>query len=103
MRWRSLKVKVIVKYFVAIREIVGKSEDILEMDEKSTVKDLLMHLSRINGNKFTEYIYKVGTERLNENLQFLVDGRSINTLNGIKTKLNDGCKFVIIPPVGGGS
>lgn len=95
--------KVIVKYFATIREIVGKKEDILEMNEKSTVKDLLVYLSRINGEKFREYIYKVGTERLNENLQFLVDGRSINTLKGIKTKLNDGCKFVIIPPVGGGS
>jgi molybdopterin synthase sulfur carrier subunit len=98
-----LKMKVIVKYFATIREIVGKREDILEMDGKSTVKDLLVYLSRINGEKFKEYIYKVGTERLNENLQFLVDGRNINTLNGINTKLHDGCKFVIIPPVGGGS
>lgn len=98
-----LKVKVIVKYFAVIREIVGKREDDLEMDEGSTVQDLLLYLSRINGDKFKEYIYKVGTERLNENLQFLVDGRSINTLNGIKTKLHDGCKFIIIPPVGGGS
>jgi len=35
-------------------------------------------------------------------LQFLVNGKSITTMQGFKTKLKEGDSVAIIPPVGGG-
>jgi molybdopterin converting factor small subunit len=35
-------------------------------------------------------------------LQFLVNGRSITTMQGFKTRLREGDSVAIIPPVGGG-
>jgi len=93
--------KITVKYFAALREIVGKKEDLLEFDEDLTVENLLGALSNKYGKEFQEYIYDE-EGRLRENLQFLIDGKSISTTKGIKTRLHDSSQFVIIPPVGGG-
>ncbi len=93
--------KITVKYFAALREIVGKREDLLELDADLTVENLLKILSNKYGREFQDYIYDK-EDRIRENLQFLVDGKSISTAKGIRTKLHDSSQFVIIPPVGGG-
>jgi MoaD family protein len=94
---------VCVKYFAALREIVGKREEIIEIDRDTTVETLLLSLSEKYGDKFNKYVFKTQTTNPKENLQFLIDGKSITAFDGIRTKLNDDCKFVIIPPVGGGT
>lgn len=94
--------KLTVRYFASLREIVKKKEDSLEFDKEVTVEELLRILSNKYGEKFKEYVYD-GKECPKKNLQFLIDGKSITTLNNVKTKLSDGSQFVIIPPVGGGA
>jgi len=93
--------RVTVKFFTALREIVGKREDVLEFSKGTTMKELLKHLSEIYGQAFKEYIYNE-RGRAKSHLQFLINGKSITTLKGFETKLKDGDKIAIIPPVGGG-
>lgn len=93
--------RITVKFFTILREIVGKKEEELEFSKGTTVKELLKHLSENYGQAFKEYIFdKRG--RAKGHLEFLVNGKSITTLKGFQTKLNDGDKIAIIPPVGGG-
>ena len=97
-----MKSKVCVRYFASLREIVGTREEILEVDNDVTVEKFLLFLSNKYGDGFRQYVYKSGSSGLSDNLQFLIDGGSITTLDGINTKLHEGCQFAIIPPVGGG-
>lgn len=94
--------KVTVKFFTILREIIGKREEQLELAEDSTLNDLLEKLSQKHGSKVAEYLYKKRTKQAESSLQFLVSGVSVNTLQGIKTKLKNGDIVAIIPPVGGG-
>jgi len=94
-------VKVTVKFFVA-KDITGKSREELILEDGSTVEDLLQKLSEKYGSRFKEYVYDEKMKSPRGYLQFIIDGRSVATLNGIKTKLYDGCEFAIVPPVGGG-
>jgi molybdopterin synthase sulfur carrier subunit len=93
--------KVRVKFFASLRELAGKKEEILELDEGSTVMTLLEQLAKIYGGSVRNYIFDEGG-RPRDHLQFLIDGRSVATMSGFETKLSDGCSFAIIPPVGGG-
>jgi MoaD family protein len=93
---------VVVKFFASLREITGKREEKLEMGDEATVEMLLQRLVQKYGAKFEDYVYDAETKVPRESLQFLVDGKSITALGGMKTKLYDGCHFAIIPPVGGG-
>jgi molybdopterin synthase sulfur carrier subunit len=94
--------KVTVKYFASVREIAGKREEQLEVDDGATVETLLNGLSRMYGQKFTEYVFDEKTHAIRDHIQFLIDGKSAITLQGLKTRIRDGCQFAIIPPVGGG-
>jgi len=96
--------RVSVRFFTSLREIVKKKEDILEFsdDEKVTVGKVLETLSQRYGKDFVDYVYDSKTCEVRGFLQFLINGKSASTLNGLQTALRDGDVLAIIPPVGGG-
>ena len=93
-----------VRFFTSLREIVNKREVALTFTEKPkvTVDLVLRALSQKYGTSFTEYVYNCKTGQPKGFLQFLVNGTSTATLNGLETEINDGDVLAILPPVGGG-
>lgn len=102
MLGQALEVK--VRFFTSLREIVDKREQTLTFpaDEKVTVDLVLKTLSKQYGKAFTEYLYDSKTGQPKGFLQFLVNGKSTSTLNGLRTELGDGDVLAVLPPVGGG-
>ena len=96
--------RVSVRFFTSLREIVNKREETLEFPEgeKVTVDTVLKTLSQRYGKRFVEYVYDDKTGEVRGFLQFLVNGKSASTLNGLQTELQDGDVLAILPPVGGG-
>jgi len=96
-----MKVRVKVRFFTILREIVGKREEQIEFSQAVTVEELLKQLSKKYGEKFKDYVYDEKGE-VRSYLQFLINGQGITTLQGFKTKLKEGDQIAILPPVGGG-
>ena len=71
-------------------------------DGKITVNLVLEKLSKKYGAPFNEYVYADKTRQPKNFLQFLINGTSTSTLNGLETVLRDGAVLAILPPVGGG-
>jgi molybdopterin synthase sulfur carrier subunit len=97
-------VEVKVRFFTNLREIVNKREETLTFTagEMVTVDLVLKMLSQKYGTPFVEYVYNGKTGQPKNFLQFLVNGTSTSTLNGLETELKDGDVLAILPPVGGG-
>jgi MoaD family protein len=95
-------VNVTIKFFTTLREMTGKGEDVVTLPENASMEDLLRRLSDKYGRKFEEYVFEKDGRETSQNLQFLIDGQSTATMQGIKTRLRPGCVVAIIPPVGGG-
>lgn len=93
--------KVKVKFFTVLREITQRREEEIELPNAATVEGLLKVLSERHGRKFTEYVYDKA-KKVRSDLQFLINGKSTTTLQGFKTKLENGDEVAILPPVGGG-
>lgn len=93
-----------VRFFTSLREIVDKREETLTLPDGGTVTVglILKMLAEKYGPRLTEYVYNSKTQQPKAFLQFLVNGNSTTTLNGLETELKDGDVLAILPPVGGG-
>ena len=93
-----------ILFFTSLREITGKKEQVLDLSilDNTTVSKILDLLSKVYGKPFTEYVYDPKSCNVRGFLQFLINGKSVSTLNGLNTKLSDGDVLAILPPVGGG-
>ena len=96
--------QVSVRFFTSLREVTNKKEETLKFPEgeKVTVEVVLKTLAQRYGNPFVEYVYDRKTGEVRSFLQFLVNGKSASTMNGLETELADGDVLAILPPVGGG-
>ena len=96
--------KVSVRFFTSLREIVNKKEESLEFPEGEnvTVGKVLEIMAQRYGKDFVEYVYDAETHEVRGFLQFLINGKSASSLNGPQTELKDGDVLAILPPVGGG-
>lgn len=93
--------KVEAKFFTSLREITGKKAEQIKLEHATTVDQLIKLFSEKYGKKFGDYIYtKQG--RVQPFLSFLINGRNINNMQGLHTKLQDGDVIAFIPPIGGG-
>ncbi len=93
-----------IRFFTILREIANKREETLTLPEgqKVPVSMVLKALSEEYGKPFTDYIFDAESGRVKGFLQFLINGNSTTTLNGLETTLKDGDVLAILPPVGGG-
>lgn len=92
-----------VRFFTILREITNKREEPLTVaNPKATVSTVLKLLSEKYGKPFIDYVFDAKTGQVKGFLQFLINGKSTSTLNGLETTLGNGDVLAILPPVGGG-
>ncbi|HIE15218.1 TPA: MoaD family protein [Candidatus Bathyarchaeota archaeon] len=93
--------KVQVKAFARIKDVLG-SEVELEIHEDMTVGDLLNELIKKYGDAFKRQIFNPETGKLQSYVRILLNGRDIDFLNGLETRLNNGDVLALFPPIAGG-
>lgn len=89
-----------VKYFAYIRDFTKVKE--CDEEYKSTVKELLHSLSNKYGEKFRNEALSQDGEELGERIIIMVNGRHVEHLDKINTKLNETDEVLIFPVVAGG-
>lgn len=94
-------VKVKVKYFALLREIVGVGEEEYELDEETKLIDLLLnHIPRKHKDASEVFKDYVGRFLRGESTSYIV------IVNGDRAnpnqELKDGDVVAVLPPVGGG-
>ena len=90
-----------LKFIGAMRQISGKNQLIVNIQDGNTLRDLMDKL----GKNMPELLKIFGEQKFgnsNSNSLVLVNGREISVLNGLDTKLMSGDEVVFIPVVHGG-
>lgn len=97
----GLKVK--VEFLGHIKNILeSRREEDVEVEEGSSVRDLLALLIDKYGESFEAAVYEVGSKDIKSNFIATVNGYLLNQLNGVETKLENGDHVVLMPIVSGG-
>ena len=81
-----------ILYFAKIKEIIGKNEDSINIDEQTTVEDIIEKLKLIDES------YKLAFKDL-KNVKCSVN---CNYINSFQTKVSNNDELAFFPPVTGG-
>lgn len=100
---RDEGMRVTVRFYTAIKEAAGRGEDVVDLPDDATVSTLLDALASKYGAEFTQAVrQRYSPEEGRANLQMLLNGLSIEAMQGLKTKLADGCTVAFLPNIMGG-
>lgn len=81
-----------ILYFAKIKEVIGKSDDSITINEQTTVKDIVEKLKIINES------YKLAFQDL-KNIKCSVN---CNYIDSFQTKVTNNDEIAFFPPVTGG-
>lgn len=98
----NLSITIKVRSFGVLRKHFGKSSLSLRMESRTTVGEVLHKLSTIFPRDFQRNVTYFDLEDLRPNALVLVNGKEINTLNGLETVLDNNDEIVLIPVSHGG-
>ena len=84
--------KLKILYFAKIKEVIGKSEDSITINEQTTVKDIVEKLKLINES------YKLAFQDI-KNIKCSVN---CSYINSFQTKVTNNDEIAFFPPVTGG-
>ena len=94
---------VTIEYLGYIKKKIGvERSEIISLDNKSSVYDLLILLSKKYGDPFRKAVFDPKDLELKPYHMISVNGLLLNQLKGLKTELNDNDQVILMPIVSGG-
>lgn len=98
--------KIVVKPYIFLRQLMGFKEIIIDLNESTTVDGLLKLLRQNYGLpdqiKAGRQILRLLDRNEPVGLIILIDGRNIKQLQGTATNLHEGAVVALFPPAAGG-
>jgi molybdopterin synthase sulfur carrier subunit len=92
-----MKIKVLL--FTPFSEIFNASERVIEIHDTQNVQELLN--SMCDSEERRETLFDESGE-LKPYVSILKNGKSVKSLDGVQTKLQDGDELALFPPIAGG-
>ncbi|MCG2864184.1 MAG: MoaD family protein [Vulcanisaeta sp.] len=93
--------KVQVKFLASLYDVTKVLKTEIELPDNATVMDLIRTIDKVVSPNFSSVILD-DDGRLKDQYVILINGRSIDFLHGLETRLSNGDEVVFLPPAGGG-
>jgi len=87
---------------LSLKKIIGRREFDVSLPAGSTVRDLVAWMVERWGDALSHHLLSPAGDSPLPHIRFMVNGRSIEFLNGMDTVLWEGDEFLMLPLVSGG-
>jgi sulfur-carrier protein len=91
-----------VHTIMGIKKIIGRREIDVPLPAGSTVRDLIDSMLAAYGESLYVKLFGAPDDSPFPHVLFMLNGRSIEFLQGMGTELSEGDEFLMLPIVGGG-
>ena len=94
--------EVTVLYFGRLREIVGRKQDKVKVEDSRSADDLINVISDLHGKNFKNFVFDSNGKK-RPGLAFAINGDTVDASQLKKIRCGSIREFVILPPISGGS
>ena len=94
--------KVTLHTILGIKDVVGQRLTEIELPDGSTIEDFLAYIRERWGVELAARLFHPDSVDVLPYVRVMVNGQSINFLEGMETPLKEGDEVLILPPASGG-
>jgi molybdopterin synthase sulfur carrier subunit len=94
--------KVTLHTILGLKRVIGQRLTEIDLPHGSTVEDFLAHLKEKWGDKLSNRLFDPESGAVLPYVRIMVNGQTIQFLQGMETPLKEGDEVLILPPVSGG-
>jgi len=95
-------IKITLHTILDLKEIIGQRLTEIDLPDGSTVDDFLAHMNERWGDKLCGHLLDPDSGAVLPYVRIMVNGQTIQFLEGFQTPLVDGDEVLILPPASGG-
>jgi len=94
--------KVTLHTIFGLKQVIGQKLTEIDLPHGSTVADFLTYLKERWGDKLSTHLFDPDSGAVLPYVRIMVNGQTIQFLEGMETPLKEGDEVLILPPVSGG-
>ena len=94
--------KITLHTILDLKDVVGQRLTEIDLPDGSTVEDFLAYMSERWGDKLSGRLFEPEGGAVLPYVRIMVNGQTIQFLEGTETPLVEGDEVLILPPVSGG-
>jgi len=95
-------IEIYVKYIGYLQKVFKKKDETIDLDDNSTIDDLINHLSQKNRIPEEKFSMPLFQGKFQYFATIIINDKKYDELGGIKAKLRNKDTVTFIPPLGGG-
>lgn len=94
--------KIVLHTILGLKEVIGQRLTEIDLPQGSTVGDFLEYLRERWGDGLANRLFDPASGTVLPYVRIMVNGQTIEYLEGTETLLKEGDEVLILPPVSGG-
>jgi sulfur-carrier protein len=94
--------KVILHTILGLKQAIGQRQTEIELPDGSTVDGLYSYMMRRWGDKLSPHLLDPSSGAVLPHIRIMVNGQTVQFLQGMETPLHEGDEVLFLPLVSGG-
>ena len=95
-------IKITLHTILGLKQVIGQGLTEIDLPHGSTVEDFLTYTKERWGDKLSTHLFDPDSGAVLPYVRIMVNGQTIQFLEGMDTSLKEGDEVLILPPASGG-